>query len=411
MSPGYDQSIPGDHEPHSPYRSSGTDDSEVVFPFHWPCYSLLARVLTGAFTPGRIDKNLLYSTFLELGTRSYRLDIDYGKPDPPTEEYWDCIEGQELLVSNPASTPYLDHFMKATIASDDFKLPSFFDDITAKVILDPFKKLPYDIIYKICLFLPSGSILHLCMASKQIFTILNTNSDFWRKCIKHKMPWFFELQKILDDPEITKEKDLMGLFRWINRETTPRMFMSGHFMSIANRQRIWNVCQIIARPYLVKLREGNSCDPDHIERTMLSDVTCAFMPVVSCPLPREKDLTSVFWVQSWDEIYKNEKELETFWNDDEGSLVGISLATNGQRRLFGRDDTTNMVSTINIKMKKEEWIKGFILHIPAIDLCDAATPSCEGGPRDPNRTSTCPKGITVHSFQALFNVLIDLFGR
>lgn len=380
---------------------------DIVFPFHWPCYTLLAKVLTGASDPRQIDKDLLYHSLGEL-CEAYAscLNISYGDPEPPAaEQFWICTEGQELLVSNPTPTPYLKNVTEATLASHDFKLPSLFHDITAKVTSDPFEKLPYDIIYKICFLLPSASIIDLSMASKQVFTLLNTNTDFWRSCIRSKMPWFFELHHLLDDLEIMKGKDMMGLFQWATRATTARMYMTGPFMSIANRRRIWEVCERIADPYFERMQRKANHAPAYIDRMISETATCGFMPIVSCPLPQKMDLALIFWVQSWDEIYEKENELETFWDDAEGSLVGISLAPRGHRRLFGRDDSMDAVSKIAINFEKKEWIKGFILHIPEIDLCDASRPDHAGGPQDPIKTSTSPKGITVGCLQSPFRCI------
>lgn len=216
---------------------------------------LLVRVLTGTSDLSRVNKDIVYSTFQELYW-DRRLKVDYGEPEAskdPEDQFWYCVEGEEVLVSNPSPTSYLEDFTKATIASYDFKLPSHFHDITTKVTSDPFEKLHYDLIYRICITMPSRSVFDLSMASKQVFTLLNMNTDFWKKYIKYKMPWFFELQNLLDDTEITEEKDLMGLFRWANRVTEPKEFMEAAFMPIANRRRIWGVCEQIADTYFKKL--------------------------------------------------------------------------------------------------------------------------------------------------------------
>ncbi|KAH8812945.1 hypothetical protein F5884DRAFT_786754 [Xylogone sp. PMI_703] len=370
---------------------------DIVFPFHWPCYSLLARVLTGAPETSQIDKDHLYNTLNELceGSSSH-LNINYGDPEPPNGQFWECMEGQEFIVSSPEPTLNTANSTKATIASDDFKLPSLFHDVTTNVTSDPFGRLPYDVLYKICLLLPGRSILDFSLASKQVFLVLNSNAGFWRKCIKYHIPWFFELQDLLDDPEIMEGKDMMGLFRWALRETRPRMFMSGPFMSIANRQRIWGVCEIIADKYLKRTqKKASDHEPDYIESMIRKDATCPFMPVVSCPLPQKKDLVPTFWVRSWYEVYGKEKELEMYWEtrDAEKALVGISLAPSSERRVFGRDDSEDGVSTRSFfKMKKEEWVKGFILHIPEPDLCEGRRSRHE---QATIRQSTYPKGVTV----------------
>ncbi|RFU26663.1 hypothetical protein B7463_g9679, partial [Scytalidium lignicola] len=367
-----------------------------VFPFHWCCYELLARVLTGTSDISRINKDLVFAVFHEA-TEDYanRLSVDYGSPEPPGEQFWNSNDGEEIFASNPAPTPDIADIITAIFASTDFKLPLLYHTLTARVTHDPFEKLPYDVLYRICLLLPSKSILDLVMASRQLYSVLNHNDDFWRQRIKRTMPWFFEVQGLLDNPQIMEGKNMMGLFRWASKETTPRTYMSSPYMSIANRRRIWGVCEQLANAYFTRWWKTDAPASGFIEQMIRQEAVCAFMPIVACPVPNKKDLMATFWIHSWDEVYAQENVLETFW-DEEDSLVGISVAPSGQRRLFGRDDSLSTVSKQVTMIEKSEWISGLILHIPEIDLCDASRPLHAGGPQDLVRSSTSPRGITVH---------------
>lgn len=62
-----------------------------------------------------------------------------------------------------------------------------------------------------------------------------------------------------------------------------------------------------------------------------------------------------------------EKTVETFW-DDEGCLVGISVAPKGQRRLFGVDDSQDEVQIRSFDLNSSAWVTGFILHIPQMNI-------------------------------------------
>jgi hypothetical protein len=67
-----------------------------VFPFHWCCLEILARVLTGSPDVRRIDKDALYSVMSELvGWNKNRLDLDYGSISGCQEE-WVCVPGEEV---------------------------------------------------------------------------------------------------------------------------------------------------------------------------------------------------------------------------------------------------------------------------------------------------------------------------
>lgn len=84
------------------------------------------------------------------------------------------------------------------------------------------------------------------------------------------MPWFFELHRLLDDEELMRGKDLKALFIWLDRTTTPRLMMNSPFISVANRRRIWGVCEFLTERYHDRLawEEGSDADPCQVARTL-----------------------------------------------------------------------------------------------------------------------------------------------
>ncbi|KAH8816977.1 hypothetical protein F5884DRAFT_830110 [Xylogone sp. PMI_703] len=378
------------------------DGEHPVFPFHWCCYEFLALAFTGerpAYTRWgggddllniiplisttllHIEKDILYNVFKEL-SESYapRLCLDFDDPVPPCEEIWWSKEGEEIFVSNPSISGYLLNHTNTILTGTDFKPPSLYDELPRKVTFDAFDKLPYDVIDRICSYLPPRAIVNLIMASKKFYTDLRHNGDFWKQCIKRTMPWFFELLTLLEKPDSMEGKDPMGLFVWADRETMPRTFMSGPFMAIANRRRIWGMCEKL-RDRRVQPGAGKS------EKIFHRSASCDYMHIVSHPIPAKKSLKTTFWVDSYEVILTEQYIVETFW-DDQGALIGISVAPEGQRRLFGKDDTSDDSILKQIfKIDKGDWIEGFILHISETDICDANRP--------PARKNTFPTGIWV----------------
>jgi hypothetical protein len=91
------------------------------------------------------------------------------------------------------------------------------------------------------------------------------------------------------------------------------------------------------------------------------------MPSVYAPSLNNWELITTFWVKSWNTINEQETTFETFW-DSEASLVGISMSCDGDRRLFGDSDENNGSRKHAERIPSEDWIVGFILHIPMSDL-------------------------------------------
>ncbi|KKY27766.1 putative f-box domain protein [Diplodia seriata] len=90
-----------------PHYYSVVSDITAVFPFHWCCFELLLKALTGTADPGMLEKDLLYSIMEDLAPDcASRLDLDYGTPDPEDGQFWESRAGEEAsnLESVPNST-------------------------------------------------------------------------------------------------------------------------------------------------------------------------------------------------------------------------------------------------------------------------------------------------------------------
>jgi len=186
---------------------------DLVFPFHWPCYKLLARALTEAddveTAISQVDKDVLYfimqSNPLERGRG---LSLDYGVNSKAQEQWWRCIPRYEFFVA-PFDYPLASSMLlRATISSNSFQLPAVDRDFGPKVRDGPFRKLPYDIVHTILSFVwDDDSILSLCRASWLMHCALRDNEPFWRCRIRTSLPCFFELHHLLaNDHELLRGK-------------------------------------------------------------------------------------------------------------------------------------------------------------------------------------------------------------
>ena len=230
---------------------------DLVFPFHWPCYELLARALTGTndveTAIKQVDNDVLYTIMRSspLPERGRGLSLDYDVNSKAQEQWWLCIPGYEFVVApfgDPSANSMILH---ATISSSSFQLRAVDHDLRPKVNNDPFRKLPYDIVHAILGFVwDNDSILSLCQASWLVCCTLRDDESFWRGRIRRSLACLFELDHLIaNDHELLRGKSFKGLLLALDSLTRPKRHIRGPFMGLANRRRVWGVCEQIADLY------------------------------------------------------------------------------------------------------------------------------------------------------------------
>lgn len=362
-----------------------------VFPFHWCCYELLLRTLTGTTDADKLDRDLLYNIMHELAPDYAKaLELDYGDPCPDQDQFWCSNAGEEVLVVQPSLNPEITSLLRSAIAEDTFKKTDSADmslNLESRISSDPFSKLPYDILYKVCASLPFGSISDLSIASWLVNVTLRSTDGLWKHLLRNSMPWFFELHDLLDDEKLMENRDFRKLFLWIEKMTRPRLWMDGPFMGVANRRRIWGVCEQLAERYHARLEQRNNEDElDETAKLIMKHSDNPHMPLVIYPPQTVSvETTSTQWVRSWTELDSPVAIFETFW-DTRGSLTGLAMSFLGNRRLFGHDDTVNGVTRSVLPIGEPSQLNGFILHLRQVD------------------EETSIKGITVSYFLARFAI-------
>lgn len=367
------------------------NNCDAIFPFHWCCYELLSKCITGSFDDDDLDKDLLYSIMQDLLVdfgRSFE-KIDYGDASHMQDQFWQAVPGYEYLVSHPRDVPSANEAVLSIFASDAFKQRSSSNDLGRRVRSDPFLRTPYDIICRIAGFISDDDLVNLNRASWPIHALLQNNDQFWRQRLKASFPWFFELRELLErDQTLLQTNNPQRIFQWAERLTRPEKWMTGPLMGLANRRRIWSACEQLNDFYRKKEEVENDDSISDEERLIRKYSKCDFSVVVSSPEPTKLNpACTVYWLKSWSEARSQTKTLESFW-DRHGSLVGISLTPDGQERrllgLAGSDDDDGIVRE-SIKLGTEEWIKGLIVHLPVPTYLN------DNG----NRLVTSPKGLTV----------------
>ncbi|GKZ66611.1 hypothetical protein AnigIFM60653_002800 [Aspergillus niger] len=135
-------------------------------------------------------------------------------------------------------------------------------DLRDRKPVSPFGKLPLEIVYQICKFLPSDSLKALAEASLYIHLVTQDNL-FWKQFMQRNMPWFWELQAAKNQ-KIPADLNYKRMYMWLDKMTAPRYGMDDvKLIGVANRRRIWGVCEDLADRYSKSLNQPTACEmPD-----------------------------------------------------------------------------------------------------------------------------------------------------
>ncbi|KAK0637839.1 hypothetical protein DIS24_g10413 [Lasiodiplodia hormozganensis] len=307
-------------------KATGVDNYRVYdatqtpcYPIHEPCFKLLTQVLCGTDNADHLDKDSLYhitSSLIEWGLPA----LDYGEPSQRYDQCWWSNPGEEMMVTYPLSNTSFTLLLRNTVSTDDFALPSPLTtaaaatsaSLSSRVRDDPFTLLPYDITHQIALLLPAESVLALARASYPVHAAIRdgrANPGFWRQALRRCMPWFTELHTLMRHGTVDEEStDYKGLFLWLEMSTRPRRGLAGPFMGVANRRRVWGVCEQYDALYQprVKAKEKEREMVCGVEAEAIwKGVVNVGLPVVAWPPPGERDVVrtaSVQWIYAWEEV-------------------------------------------------------------------------------------------------------------
>ncbi|KAK3291519.1 uncharacterized protein B0H64DRAFT_330444 [Chaetomium fimeti] len=312
----------------------------VAFPFHPCCFSILTDVLAGSTDVTTIDKDALYSAMCELVTPyASCLRINYGDING-RDQTWVSIPGEEVSrfsVAHPGTTPEMAEVLVACVADEMFQMRPDSLGITREVrVQDPFAALPPEILPNIFRFLPGDALLALLKASWVAFCTTRHNS-FWKWFLKHDMPWLIELRRLLEDPRRGPEPNYKVLYMWLNELTTPSFGMDSPLTGLANRRRIWSVCEELAPRYFRQLQVPLQQTPDD---SMLQRAHCRHLVFVSGarePQGESWSFQRTLFVYSQDEIKNKLFSFSAYWAED-SRLAGLCVMVGKQKRTFGLTD-------------------------------------------------------------------------
>ncbi|KAH7026441.1 uncharacterized protein B0I36DRAFT_330666 [Microdochium trichocladiopsis] len=228
------------------------------YPFHKPCYDVLARLLSRDKEMSAGETERLYQAMRTLGEDcGVALDLDYRLEGQEYEQFWVVQRGKEYTVTSPAESPAVLMHLQSVLQKNCFRQSSVDDASTGSLRegQDLFRNLPREILHSIVAYLENDQLPQLLMASRQVRAALRHDNGFWRLRIQNTMAWFFELLGYLDHHEsgVVRELDLKRVFEWANTSSKGCMGMKGPLMVVANRRRIWETaCTAIQKVYHAK---------------------------------------------------------------------------------------------------------------------------------------------------------------
>jgi hypothetical protein len=283
------------------------------------------------------------------------LNLDYGSVDS-AEQFWESNSGDEWFAVDPATKPGIDEIVKSMLPAKLFDGPSSPPlNLAHKVRQDLLTALPYDVLHGIFTELSLKDTLSLMQASWHVYESTH-DPAFWRLMIReHIASFFWEIQDLFRNATFPETFDWKGAFQWLNKITKGHFAMEGPMMAIANRRRIWNVCNQLAPLYYEKLNAEPYEEPSDAEaEAVMATAKSYHMAVTMFPVPTETRSITTQFIRSWSEIKYRACDFDTYWTNEYGNLIGISVDFGSGKRVFGSTEGTRGQS---LHIKADDWIK------------------------------------------------------
>jgi hypothetical protein len=127
--------------------------------------------------------------------------------------------------------------------------------ITRKTTADPFQQLSNELIHQVTDHLVAEDVFSLRQASMVIHEATSGNS-FWISRVQKDMAWLWIPHDLLRIAEFrgegngNPEIDWMKVYLLFDSVTARPYGMSGVYMGLANRRRIWNACEQLKPAYI-----------------------------------------------------------------------------------------------------------------------------------------------------------------
>ncbi|KAF2708092.1 hypothetical protein K504DRAFT_468469 [Pleomassaria siparia CBS 279.74] len=232
------------------------EDRWWSYAFHDACYDVLLRSVgkLGANPdPMQFDTYVMYHLMHSIETEGEPELEKEEKLESLKNEPWSCVLvlGEEYVTWNPSEKASNLDNLKTVFQSPKFTCTPESRPLTTttKVSHDPFTALHYDILHLITQQLSTPDIFSLIHASPYIYRMTD-NPTFWKHMMGRDIfPWFWEAMKLINGCELPEHFDYKGAYLWMDKVVRPKFGMTGPWMGVANRRRIWKLCVQLADSY------------------------------------------------------------------------------------------------------------------------------------------------------------------
>lgn len=159
------------------------------------------------------------------------------------------------MVVNPVKIPQLDADFDFIMKSQDKKAGQDQNPQGE----DVFNRLPPELRHEVFKLLPAGSILALKAASWVMHTT-TLPREFWKHRLRSEMPWLWEIHDldVFESQELEAKASKLLLDISVKSQYTSKN--DDYILGLANRRRIWGVCEQIQCRYLEKLKDISNAD-------------------------------------------------------------------------------------------------------------------------------------------------------
>ncbi|KAF2993586.1 hypothetical protein E8E13_000514 [Curvularia kusanoi] len=232
------------------YEEFPSDWAVGTFPFHEACYRMLAERL-GYDNPKEIDKHALLTVMRKYHNSAYNLGLDYGGVETD-DQSWMTRRGEEYLVCDPEEIGPESIETILGLVPHKVLHAEPVPDFSYRIKNDSFSSLPVELLHMILSLVPAHDALNLMKASQHVCAVTR-EPYYWTKMIaKHLVPWFRGVESLDAEQD---NVDYKALFLFLDAATQPRKGLTGPWMALANRRRIWGVCGQLVDAYTEALEQ------------------------------------------------------------------------------------------------------------------------------------------------------------
>lgn len=222
-----------------------------------------------------------------------------------------------------------------------------------------FDTLPNELLTQIADLVPQEDLLSFMRASKTTFRLTKSNK-FWQRRLRLDAPWLWENWNSGEAQAVNWQRSYNAVMMQAHKPV--QMAAKGaNVTGLANRKRVWRVCQQVLQLYL----ETNSLVSSPVEKTVFEEgVTCRYLPVVANQHEPQYKSRTAFFFSTLNDV-DSVKHLKLKWAEN-GALSGIRLTTGAGEVSFGDMEHSGNAESV-VDFEPHDWIEKLVLNIDVVE--------------------------------------------